>query len=260
MSNPPDIFAPQPRPPEKSSNTCLILGLVFGGFGGFILLCGGCCFGTMYFAFGELEQQTRATLTDNEVIKDHIGQIQTFEIDSMASIQKSAAGEEDTFVFHATGDKGSGTIEAVVLDAGDGFYVESGQLKMSTGEVYELIEGTESPAETEPMTEEAPGSPEAPAASAADDQFVVKVQAALSGNAVLAESVGDIQSFKYDIVQSTNEPGDNVYVFLVTGSKASGKLRAECITDTPQTESVSSAELILDDGQSVQLFPDMPLP
>ena len=80
MSIPPDVLSPQPRQPEKS-NTCLILGLVFGGFGGFVLLCGGCCFGTMFFAFGELEKQTRAALTENEVIRAHIGEIKTFEID-----------------------------------------------------------------------------------------------------------------------------------------------------------------------------------
>lgn len=258
MSIPHDVFAPQPRPPEKS-NTCLILGLIFGGFGTFVLLCGGCCFGTMFFAFGELERQTRASLTDNEVIREHIGEIKSFEIDWMASIQMSSAGEEDTFVFHVTGDKGKGTVVAIVLQAGDEFYVESGTLTMENGDSFDLIEGTET-------TENAEMAPDMPAetlaeaeASEQDDKFAAKVQAALSGNAVMTERIGEIQSFTYDIVQSTDERGENVFVFHVTGSKASGKLRAECITDANETEQVTSAELILDNGESVQLFPDKPL-
>ena len=99
MSIPRDVISPQPRPPESSGNTCLILGLVFGGFGGFVLLCGGCCVFGVWFSFGEIERQTRTDLAGNTVIQEHIGAIQTFEIDFMASVNKSAAGEEDTFVF-----------------------------------------------------------------------------------------------------------------------------------------------------------------
>ena len=258
MSIPHDVLSPQPRPPEKS-NTCLILGLVFGGFGGFVLLCGGCCFGTMFFAFGELERQTRAALTENEVVHEHIGEIKTFEIDWMASLQKSSQGVEDTFVFHATGDKGNGTVVAVILQAGNEFYVESGTLTMDNGESFELIEDAETTEESDAMADSPPDTPAAAGATADDDKFAAKVQAALDGNAVLTERIGAIQSLTYDIVQSTDEPGDNVYVFHVKGATGSGKLRAECITETPETESVKSAELILETGESVQLFPDKPL-
>jgi hypothetical protein len=263
MSIPQDVLSPYPRPPEKSGNTCLILGLIFGGFGGFVLLCGGCCIGTMFFAFGELERQTRESLTENKVIQEHIGQIKTFEIDWMESIQMSSEGKQDTFVFHATGDKGSGTIVAVVLDAGGDAYVESGTLTMDNGEVYELVEGMESEdaaAAAEAAAEEAMEAAETPdPSSQVDEKFAAKVQAALSSNAVLAERIGDIQSFTYDIVQSTDERGENIFVFHVTGSKGSGKLRAECITVDTKTERVASAELILDNGESVQLIPDKPL-
>jgi hypothetical protein len=258
MSIPPDVLSPQPRQPEKS-NTCLILGLVFGGFGGFVLLCGGCCFGTMFFAFGELEKQTRAALTENEVIRAHIGEIKTFEIDWMESLQMSSAGQEDTFVFHATGDKGNGTVVAVVLQAGNEFYVESGQLKMDNGDVFELVEGTEETEDAEAMPETPPETPDAAASTEQDDKFVAKVQTALSGNPEFVKRIGDVQSFTYDIVQSTDEPGENVYVFHVTGSQGSGKLRAECVTIDPEVEQVTSAELILDNGESVQLYPDKPL-
>jgi hypothetical protein len=258
MSIPHDVLSPQPRPPEKS-NTCLILGLVFGGFGGFVVLCGGCCFGLMFFAFGELEKQTRETLAENKVVREHIGEIKTFDIDWMGSLQMSSAGRADTFVFHATGDKGNGTVVAVVLQAGDEFYIESGTLTMDNGEAFELLEGTEVTEDAEDAPEMPPESPGPVQSTSEDDKFAAKVQAALSGNSVFSERIGDVRSFTYDIVQSTDERGENVFVFHVTGSKGSGKLRAECITDDNDTERVTSAELILDNGDSVQLFPDKPL-
>ena len=254
MSIPHDVFAPQPQPPQKS-NTCLILGLIFGGFGGFVLICGGCCIGTMFYGLGQLESETRAALSENEVIQERIGEIQTCDMDWMASMQKSGQGEEDTFVFDVAGDKGKGKVVAFVLQAGDDFYIDSGTLTMEGGESFDLIAGTEVNEESQT----APDAPAEPQASEQDNKFTAKVQAALSENAVLAERIGDIQSFTYDIVQSTDERGSDVFVFHVTGSKASGKLRAECITDAAKTEQVTSAELILDDGESVQLFPDKPL-
>jgi len=255
MSIPHDVFAPQPRPPEKS-NTCLILGLVFGGFGGFVLVCGGCCLGTMFFAFGELERQTRAALADNELIQQHVGEINSFEIDWMASMQQQGQGRNDTFVFHLAGEKGKGTVVAVVLQTGDEFYIESGTLTLENGDVFDLIDGTAAEDDDDMAPNQAA---EPPVATEQDNKFAAKVQAALSGNAVLKEHIGEIQSFTYDIVQSTDERGENVFVFHVTGSKAGGRLRAECITAANDTEQVTSAELILDNGESVQLFPEKPL-
>src|SRR5262245_21178745 len=104
MSIPRDVISPQPEPPAKSSNTCLILGLVFGGFGGFVLLCGGCCFGGIYFAFNATETQARPQIANNAVVIEHIGQVTSFKMDWMASIQMSQT-QEDTYVFDVTGDK-----------------------------------------------------------------------------------------------------------------------------------------------------------
>ncbi|MFO1094252.1 MAG: hypothetical protein U0992_13225 [Planctomycetaceae bacterium] len=143
MSIPRDVLSPQPPPPAKSSNTCLILGLVFGGFGGFVLLCGGCCFGTMYFGFSTIETQARPQISNNPVVIEHVGQVTSVEMDWMASIQMSQ-DQENTFVFDVKGDKGSGRIVAV-MDPGsrNPMNLQSGQLTMSTGEVYELVEGAD---------------------------------------------------------------------------------------------------------------------
>jgi hypothetical protein len=144
--------------------------------------------------------------------------------------------------------------------------VESGQLTMDSGEVYELIEDSMLPGGIEfPSELEVPETP--PMDSEATDtelevknaEFGRKVQSAVATNPVFTEHIGDISSFEYDIALSNAEPGMDVYVFQVSGSKASGQLRAECITLDEQTEGVSSAELVLDSGERVQLFPDTPL-
>jgi hypothetical protein len=191
------------------------------------------------------------------VLREEIGEIQTFELQRMASLEEMSVNEE-TFVIHVKGDKGSGTIYAVVPQAGNDFFVESATFVTADDREIELIEGMESPAAAQPGPEPAPAEPAAPDPDQ-DKNFVAKVQAALAANPVLAEKVGDIETFTYDIVASTDERGENIYVFHVRGSKGGGKLRAECQTVDPQTESVDSAQLILDTGESVQLFADKPL-
>lgn len=251
MSIPRDVLSPQPEPPAKSNSTCLILGLVFGGFSGFVLICGGCCFGTMYFSFGVIEEQARPQITNNAVVVEHIGEVQSCEMDWMASLQRSQQ-QENTFVFDLTGTKGAGQVVAVLLpDGNNPMSLVSGQLTMSTGEVYELVEGQD----LEAVLAGADGD----MAAVGDEEFARQVQAALASNAILAERIGEISSFTYDPEASGPEPED-VYVFHLTGAKGSGRLRAECITVNASTESVTSAELTMENGEKVQLFPDKPLP
>lgn len=244
--------------PEQPPNTALILGLVFSGFAGFVLLCGGCCFGTMYLRLGTVEQQVRADLANNDVIQEQIGEIQTFELDANVWFLITSRGGEDTYLFFITGDKGSGAVAALVQRAGGAYYVEAGTLVLTpSGESYELIEGKSAgAANPRSTTAEPPPDVNNPA----DDRFAAKVQKALDGHPVLAEQIGKVQSFSYDYAQSQNEPRENVFVFQIAGSKGNAKLRAEAITVDTQTEQVVAGELTLDDGQRVQLFPDKPLP
>src|SRR5688572_27545034 len=98
MPKPRDRRRPSPEP-EQPTSIALILGLVFGGFTGFVMLCGGCCFGTMYSRLGTVEQQVRADLSNNEIIKERIGEIQTFEVDSKVWALLQSRGRVDNYVF-----------------------------------------------------------------------------------------------------------------------------------------------------------------
>jgi hypothetical protein len=228
---------------------------VFGGFGGFVLLCGGCCGVGIYFSFGEITRQSRADLVDNSVIQEHIGDIQSFEMDWMATLQASSDGQENTFVFDIKGDKASGTV-VVELPSDDSgqFHVASGELTLESGDVHQLIEGADLSSGID-----IDGTMSSELLDAGGKEFAGQVQTALAGNAVLAEHIGDITSITYDLEMSTAEPGEDVYVFHLEGAKANGRLRAECITVDASTESVTSAQVLLDNGEAVQLFPDKPL-
>ena len=91
------------------------------------------------------------------------------------------------------------------------------------------------------------------------DEFARQVQVEIEDNPVIVEHIGEISSFEHDLSMSIDEPGEDTFVFHVTGTKGSGTLRADCITIDADREDVPRAELILDSGESYQLFPDDPL-
>ena len=251
MSMSPDPMMPAPSQPEKSGKTCLILGLIFGGLGAVLLLCGGCCVFGMFQFSGQLGEMAEAELANNPVILEHVGEIQSLEVDWSATIN-AASERPNTFVFDLAGEKNSGTASLVMLDRGGGrLQVVSGELTLSNGETYQLVEGVEIDAGGVQMIDELPDDGGA--------EFARQVQVAVSENAILAERIGEIQSFTYDLEASVDEPAEDVYVFRLSGANGNGTLRAECITVDEDSESVTSAELVMENGERVQLFPEKPL-
>lgn len=90
------------------------------------------------------------------------------------------------------------------------------------------------------------------------DEFTRQVRVEVEDNPVILEHIGSISSFEYDFDRSMNEPGD-IYVFHLSGDNGSGTLRAECITIDADHEDVPTGELIMDSGESYQIFPENPL-
>jgi hypothetical protein len=86
-----------------------------------------------------------------------------------------------------------------------------------------------------------------------------QVQVEIEDNPVIVEHIGEINSFEHDMSMSLNEPGEDTFVFQITGNKGSGTLRADCITIDAEHEDVPRGELIMDSGERYQLFPDDPL-
>lgn len=135
-SLPPDFnpaqYARQPKP--KQTNW-LVVGLI-GGAGVMLLLC---CGGGLWLAnFGldvitvEIEQQLR----DHPDIVEHIGNVESFEMDFVKS---TAHPHDDFWVYEVVGSKGRGelTVHHVTND-NDEEEIISASLRMSDGTTIKL--------------------------------------------------------------------------------------------------------------------------
>jgi hypothetical protein len=91
----------------------------------------------MYVGFGIITTEVEDLLRDNERLREHIGEIQEFEIDWPRSI---ADQEDDTFTYRVKGDKASGTIKVkhVTNNAGDEEIV-SARLRTDSGQTVEIV-------------------------------------------------------------------------------------------------------------------------
>ena len=89
-------------------------------------------------------------------------------------------------------------------------------------------------------------------------QLAGGVQAALADNPVIREHVGEIQSLEFDVMDTGERGGDDVFLFDVTGSKGSGTIFAECIQQPGGGVNVISGQLELDNGEVFPLFTEDP--
>ena len=224
-----DDFRPRSRKRKQSSKTWLIVGLIVGVVGGGFLLCGGACVGVFNWALDDTTRTVRDGLTDNPVIREHIGEVQSFKMQKWASIMHD---EEEVYIFRVEGNLGSGTITAYCWTDEEGDdYAYAGELALDSGETFELI----------------------------PDVFAEQVRADIAEHPVIVEHIGEINEFIYDEEMSLEEEGEDVFVFHVRGDKGGGMLRAACLTVSADEEDVVSGELIMDSGAEVQLFPERPL-
>ena len=86
------------------------------------------------------------------------------------------------------------------------------------------------------------------------DDFEQQVAVDLKGNPVILRHIGEITSIDTDWSATGEEPGDDVFVFRVTGTKGDASLVAECITVDADHEDVVSGSLRLPSGETVDLF------
>ncbi len=95
-------FGPQS---PKSSNTWLwvLLGLGVMSF----LCCGGIVAGVAIFGMNIVAQEVADQVRDNPKFREHIGELQSLDVDWVAT---SAKNDQETFVYTAQGDKGSGVL------------------------------------------------------------------------------------------------------------------------------------------------------
>jgi hypothetical protein len=102
-----------------------------------VLVCCGGGFALMSFGFGVITVEVEDQLRDNEQVRQHLGEIQEFEMDWTRSF---ADEDDDTFTYRIKGDKGSGTIKVkhITNDDGDEEIV-SASLRLDSGQTVEIV-------------------------------------------------------------------------------------------------------------------------
>ena len=84
-----------------------------------------------------MDEQVKMDLRDNPVIVEHLGNLNTVDMDFTAS---AATGGEQTFVFNVVGTRGEGVLTAEVETVdGDTERVLSGTLRLASGESFDLF-------------------------------------------------------------------------------------------------------------------------
>jgi len=122
---------------KRSSTGCIIVVIV----GVFMVLATLCCGGLgflAYFGLDMMSDEVESDLRDNPVIAEHIGSIQSFEMDWGGSFVEEE--DEDTFVFRIRGSKASGIVTVLCdTDSAEIAEVVSGTLQVDSGETYDLF-------------------------------------------------------------------------------------------------------------------------
>jgi hypothetical protein len=88
------------------------------------------------------------------------------------------------------------------------------------------------------------------------DMFGQQVVAALEGNEVFDEHIGEVHEISIDLMATGEEDASDVFVFRVEGSRGSGRLVVQTLTVDDETEEVLSGRIELSDGSVFDLFPE----
>jgi len=132
-------------PPPRRGGNRLLIGCLIAAVVGLLVCCGG---GYLVIRFGSsmLADMIRAEVQDSPTIVEHIGDIQSLEMNIGAigeEAQNLEPGQASPFVFDIVGDKGSGQL--IVTQETPGGAIESAVLVLPSGErlPVELSDGTD---------------------------------------------------------------------------------------------------------------------
>lgn len=134
-NNPFDSKSDQDPPRKQGSKTWIwilgILGLL--GVVGALVCCGG-GYALFNVGTGMLAEAYKTQLAGNPVIEEHIGQIESMDMNLTKTAQEGQNSKQEMLAFDITGTKGSGTI-MIKQDksGGDGTGIESAELILSDG-------------------------------------------------------------------------------------------------------------------------------
>lgn len=91
--------------PRRQSLLWLWVLLGFGSVG--LLCCCGGVVGVMLFGMNVVEAEVADLLRDNPKLRQHVGEIESLELDWVATAAKE---DDETFVYRVQGDRGSGVL------------------------------------------------------------------------------------------------------------------------------------------------------
>ncbi|MEL1263127.1 hypothetical protein [Pseudoxanthomonas putridarboris] len=196
-------------------------------------------------ALGEdiFTRQAREAAQRYPLVQEHIGRIERFVIDAIAT---GEAPGMDEFVFDIAGSVGRGQLlaEFITVDA-DTERLGKGVLTLADGR--ELPFAGEAPYPRERRADDGDGIPETFATQ--DGIFVLQASAAMQAHPVIQRHIGDIREARFDREVSWALPGDR-YSFYLVGSKGEGRVVAEFITVDADSERLGDGELVMADGRT----------
>ena len=186
------------------------------------------------------------------LIRQHIGQITSFEIDSEAS---GAAPGMNTFVFDLAGDKGRGRLEA------DFITVSADTERLGKG-VLTLARGRRLAFEGEPRGEDEPADGDGPDDQFGDMQdniFTRQARVAVQRYPLVQQHIGTLKTFEFDLAGTGEAEGANAFVFDLVGDKGRGRILAEFITVDADTERLGEGVLTMADGRTFAFEGEPPM-
>lgn len=184
------------------------------------------------------------------LIRQHIGQIAAFEIDSDAT---GAAPGMNTFVFDVAGDKGRGRLEA------DFITVSADTERLGKG-VLTLANGRKLSFEGEPRGEDEPEDGiDATDLFAGDNIFTRQARVAVQRYPLVQQHIGTLSAFDMDVLGTGEAEGADEFVFTLVGDKGRGRILAEFITVDADTERLGKGVLTLADGREIAFEGEPPM-
>jgi hypothetical protein len=203
---------------------------------------------------GLFTRQAQEAAQRYPLIRQHIGQITTFNIDTDAT---GAAPGMNTFVFDVAGDKGRGRLQA------DFITVDADTERLGKG-VLTLADGRRLAFEGEP-----PGEGEASGEGAGiddlfgdmqDNIFTRQARVAVQRYPLVQQHIGTLQTFEFDMAATGEAEGVNEFAFALVGDKGRGQIVAEFITVDADTERLGKGVLTLADGRELPFEGEPPFP
>ncbi len=202
----------------------------------------------------EYDAQARAAMQVDPVVAAHIGAIRKATLDEAASMD---APGPDVLVYDVEGNRGKGRVTArFITVSANAEALGPGTLVMADGTEH-AIEG-----DADAVASEHDGHDhhEEVAAGEGEDIFIRQAREAAQRYPLVQQHVGQIESFTINAQETGAAPGINEFVFDVVGSKGRGRLQADFITVSAETERLGKGVLTLANGRRYPFEGEAPGP